>query len=242
MSGACYTSSSRRRRRRLPITREWEGSDTRTGPENTHYYNLSPPNFFFFSILFRLPSQLVVVVWWAFFGGVPTGVTFLWKRRQEIRVFWGAVELAVWLLALHTLCRTDGRWKERGGRFKDELGHARLQSILRLACKASRRLGKLVCNVTWHPNWGQVFRKDEKYNLVLALHISSSKSNTVTLTIEFRLRRSFSFFFANKILAVQQIKKRNWSISTQQKWSGDSSSRSRSSTTSSISQSSSQRP
>lgn len=103
----------------------------------------------------------------------------------------------------------DGRTvKGEGGRFKDELGHARLQSILRLACKASRRLGKLVCNVTWHPNWGQVFRKDEKYNLVLALHISSSKSNTVTLTIEFRLRRSFSLFFANKILAVQQKKRK----------------------------------
>jgi hypothetical protein len=42
----------------------------------------------------------------------------------------------------------------------------------------------------------------------LALHISSSKSNTVTLTIEFRLRRSFSLFFANKILAVQQKKRK----------------------------------
>jgi hypothetical protein len=183
----------------------------KNGPENTHYYNLSPQLLLlFFSFLFSPFSPSFTVSGGCVMGlfwGVPTGVTFLWKRRQEIRVFWGAVELAVWLLALHTLCRTDGRWKE-GGRFKDERGHARLQSILRLACKASRRLGKLVCNVTWHPNWGQVFRKDEKYNLVLALHISSSKSNTVTLTIEFRLRRSFSLFFANKILAVQQRKRK----------------------------------
>lgn len=86
--------------------------------------------------------------------------------------------------------------------FKDECGHARLQSILRLACKASRRLGKLVCNVTWHPNWGQVFRK---YYHEANIFYLQFKSNTVILTIEFRLRRFFSGWVRNR--NIQRFKK-----------------------------------